>query len=85
MAWIYTISIDHTCDARICIMHKNVPAVIAGITAAVSGEGINIENMANGSKGNFAYTVVEIIGDIPEVIIEKLSAMDEIIRINVIR
>ncbi len=79
------VSIGHTGDARICIMHKNVPSVIANITAAVSGEGINIENMVNGSKGNFAYTVIEIIGEIPEVIIEKLNAMDEIIRINVIK
>ena len=79
------VSIGHTGDARICIMHKNVPSVIANITAAVSGEGINIENMVNGSKGNFAYTVIEIICEIPEVIIEKLNAMDEIIRINVIK
>lgn len=79
------VSIPHDGDARICIMHKNVPAVIANITAVVSGEGINIENMVNGSKGNFAYTVIEIIGEIPEVVISKLSAMDEIIRINVIK
>ncbi len=79
------VSIGHTGDARICIMHKNVPSVIAGITAAVSGEGINIENMVSGSKGNFGYTVIEVIGDIPSVIIEKLEATEEIIRINVIK
>ncbi len=79
------VSIPHDGDARICIMHKNVPSVIANITAVVSGEGINIENMVNGSKGNFAYTVIEIIGEIPELVVAKLSAMDEIIRINVIK
>lgn len=79
------ISIDHNGDARICVMHKNIPAVIANITGIVSGEGINIENMASGSKGNFAYTVIEIIGTIPETIIEKLNALDDIIRINVIK
>ena len=79
------VSIGHTGDARICIMHKNVPSVIAGITAAVSCEGINIENMVSGSKGNFGYTVIEVIGEIPSVIVEKLESTEEIIRINVIK
>lgn len=79
------VSIPHDGDARICIMHKNVPAVIAGITAIVSAEGINIENMVNGSKGNYAYTVIEIIGEVPCTVVEKLNELEEIIRINVIK
>ncbi len=79
------ISIGHDGDARICIMHKNIPAIIANITGIVSEEGINIENMASGSKGNFAYTVIEILGEIPETIIEKINSIEDIIRINVIK
>ena len=44
---------------RLCVMHKNVPNTLSFITSQVSASGINIENMANGSKGDYAYTIVE--------------------------
>ena len=44
---------------RLCVMHKNIPNTLSSITSQVSASGINIENMANGSKGDYAYTIVE--------------------------
>ena len=44
---------------RLCVMHKNIPNTLSYITSQVSASGINIENMANGSKGDYAYTIVE--------------------------
>ncbi len=77
-------SIPHTGDKRICVMHKNVPAVLSGITSALSVENINIENMANASKGDNAYTIVEIKGEVPASVTEKLNQVAGIIRVFVI-
>ena len=65
-------------------MHKNVAGVLSKISTAIAEENVNIENMINRSRGNYAYTVVEVIGGIPDGIVEKLSAIDSMIKIRVI-
>ncbi len=79
------VTLPHNGDARICIMHKNVQGVLSKISTAVADEKINIENMINRSKGDYAYTVVEIVGELPDSIVEKLSAIDSIIKIRVLK
>lgn len=79
-----SVSIPHTGAARICIAHKNIANILSGVTALVSGEGINIENMSNGSKGDYAYTIVEIGVKVPENIIPKIEAIEGVIRVRVI-
>ncbi|MBE6554423.1 MAG: 3-phosphoglycerate dehydrogenase [Ruminococcaceae bacterium] len=54
------LEMPHSGAARICVLHANIPAVITQVTAAVSAEGLNIENMTNKSKGENAYTMVEV-------------------------
>jgi len=76
---------DRNTDARICIFHKNVSGTISAITAAVSEFGINIEHFTNRSKGDYAYTICEINGEIPEALTAKLGALKDIIKINVIK
>ena len=78
------VSIPHTGAARICLCHKNVANMLATITGIVSGAGINIENLSNGSKGDYAYTIVEIGVAVPEEIIPKLEAIEDMIRVRVI-
>lgn len=69
---------------KICVIHKNVPTTIASITSAVGNEGINIENMANASKGDFAYTMLDVTGEIPASVEGKINAVDGVIRVRVI-
>ena len=69
---------------KICIIHKNVPTTIASITTAVGNEGINIENMANASKKDFAYTMLDVTGDVPPTVEGKINAVDGVIRVRVI-
>ena len=78
------VSIPHTGAARICLAHKNVANMLAKITGIVSGAGINIENLSNGSKGDYAYTIVEIGVAVPAEIIPQLEAIDDMIRVRVI-
>ncbi len=78
------ISMPHTPGfKRICIFHKNIPAVISQISGAFSEQNINIENLLNRSKGDNAYTLAEV-AEVTDAIIEKLSAIDGMIKIRVI-
>ncbi|MBQ2377992.1 MAG: phosphoglycerate dehydrogenase [Clostridia bacterium] len=78
------ISMPHTPGfKRICIFHKNVPAVLSQISGAFSEQNINIENLLNRSKGDNAYTLVEV-AEVNDAIVEKLAAIDGMIKIRVI-
>lgn len=70
---------------KVCVIHKNVPALIASMTSAVGNTGLNIENMFNASKKNFAYTMMDIIGDVDEKLTDSIKAIDGVIRVRVIR
>ncbi len=70
------VSLPHTEKPRVCIMNKNIPTMLSQITAAFSAENINIENLANGSKGEVAYTIVETNVAANEGILSKLKAID---------
>lgn len=54
-----SVSLPHTAKARVTVMHKNIPNMLSQITSAFSAANVNIENLANGSKGDVAYTIVE--------------------------
>lgn len=68
---------------RLCVLHKNIPNMLASISGVVSGAGLNIENMINRSKKDFAYTILEA-SEIPENVVEVVKAIDGVIRIRVI-
>ena len=81
------ISMPKSGDGRICIIHKNVPAVINKITGVISDGHINIANMLNKSKGDFAYTMLDIEESDPANVAkmaDEIKAMPEVIRVRVI-
>ncbi|MEG1778265.1 MAG: 3-phosphoglycerate dehydrogenase family protein, partial [Angelakisella sp.] len=64
------VSAPRTAGTRVCVMHKNIPAMIAGISNAFSAAGINIETLTNKSKKDLAYTMADIVdGDITEAVV----------------
>ena len=69
---------------RICIAHRNIPNTLSGFSTAFADEGINIENMLNKSKGDYAYTILDIDAD-GEALKADLEAIEGIIRIRVIQ
>lgn len=69
---------------KICVIHKNVPTTIASITTAVGNEGLNIENMVNASKKDFAYTMLDVTGDVTPDVEGAINAVDGVIRVRVI-
>ena len=70
--------------ARICVLHQNIPSILTKITAAVADEGLNIENMTNKSKGENAYTVLDVSSTPSEDAIARISAVEGINRVRVI-
>ncbi len=65
---------------RITVLHKNVPNVIGAITQIISGEGLNIENMVNQSRGAYAYTVLDVDSRPSAQTLEKLRALETVYR-----
>ena len=70
---------------KICVLHKNVPAVISEITTILGKASINIDNMINASKKDYAYTLIDVAGNISEDIAAKLSAAENVIKVRVIK
>ena len=70
---------------KICVLHKNVPAVISEITTILGQASINIDNMINASKKDYAYTLIDAAGNISEDIAAKLSAAENVIKVRVIK
>ena len=68
-----TVGIPCSEKPRVCIMNKNIPNMLSQITSAFSSQNINIENLANGSKGEIAYTIVETNVKADDKILQKLS------------
>ena len=69
---------------KVCVIHKNVPAIISQLTTVLGDAGINIENMLNKSKKDYAYTIIDAVGDVTGEITSKLSAVDGVIRVRAI-
>ena len=78
------VSIPHTGASRICIAHLNVANMLSQFTSIVSAKSINIENLSNGSKGDYAYTIIEMSVPVPEKIVSTIEAVDGVIKVRVI-
>ncbi len=74
------------CDKhRITIMHKNTSGIVSKITSGLANEDVNIDNMVNKSKGEYAYTVIDSDSEASVEAINALKKINGIIRIRVIK
>lgn len=70
---------------RICILHKNVPNTISLFSGAAAKEGLNIENMSSKSKKDYAYTILDVTGDVTEQTVAAISSLGDVTRVRVIK
>ena len=70
---------------RITIMHKNISGIVSKITSAFANEEVNIDNMVNKSRGEYAYTVIDSDTKASPESLEALKKINGIIRIRVIK
>ena len=78
------VHMDRSGVQRLCIVNRNVPAMLANITTLLSRDGVNVENLTNKSKGDFAYTIVDLGTKVDESIIDDVKNLANVIRVRVI-
>ena len=67
---------------RVCVLHKNVPNVLTKLSAIISNEGLNIENMLSKSKGDYAYSILDFAGDISDAAKDAFNEVEGVIRVR---
>ncbi|MBQ6830940.1 MAG: phosphoglycerate dehydrogenase [Clostridia bacterium] len=67
---------------RVCVLHKNVPNMVAQISAVISEVGVNIDTMTNRSKKDNAYTVLDVESVVADDVLAKIAAIDGVIRVR---
>ncbi|MCD7733195.1 MAG: 3-phosphoglycerate dehydrogenase family protein [Oscillospiraceae bacterium] len=72
-----------TADHLVCVIHKNVPAIISQITSFISADGCNIENIASKSKKDWAYTMLDITGDSAKAV-KDIEGIEGVTRVRVL-
>ncbi len=70
--------------ARITVHHKNLPNMIGQLTAILAADNHNIQNMLNKSKGDWAYSMLDIEREPSKEVIEKMKAVDGVVRVRVL-
>ena len=78
------ITMPRSGENRVCVIHKNIPNMLTAITGIFAGDNINIENLLNKSRGDYAYTMLDIGEADISAVSEKISAIDGVIRVRVI-
>ncbi len=78
-------SMPRSTNVRLLILHKNVNNILAQITGAVGKEKINIENLSNQSKGDYAVTMIDVAEDVPSAAINHIASLNDVIKIRVIK
>ena len=76
------ISVPRSTDVRVCVLHRNIPNMLSQISGVFSAEGINIENMTNRSRKDYAYTILDVVGDPTAGALDKIAAIDGVIRLR---
>ena len=74
------------CDGpRIAIFHKNVANMISQFTTALGDAGYNISDMTNKSRGDYAYTLIDLEDNITDELVDKLRSIEDVVRVRVVR
>ena len=78
------VSLERMGEARLCVIHRNVPRMINRFLDLIGDENINVEHMINKPNGEIAYTIIDAGSPIRKEIEDKIAAMDEVMRVRVI-
>jgi D-3-phosphoglycerate dehydrogenase len=72
-------------ESRLAIFHKNIPNMIGQISTTLSSIGVNIANMSNKSKGEFAYSLIDAESHIDQEVLDRLKAIEGVYRVRKIQ
>ena len=69
---------------RVCVIHKNIPNMLTAITGIFAKDNVNIENLLNKSRGDYAYTMLDIGTDNVDTVAEKIENIEGVIRVRIV-
>ena len=78
------ISMPKSTALRVCVLHKNIPNMLTSMTAVLAKDNVNIEHMLNKSKGDFAYTILDVNDCDRESVAKHIAAVEGIVRVRII-
>lgn len=70
--------------ARVCVCHKNIPDMLTRFTGVFSKDGINIANMVSKSKGDWAYTILDVESQVTDSDKADIEAVEGVVKVRVI-
>ena len=74
-----------TTAGRITILHKNIPNSLSRFTTAMASENINIDGLVNKSRGDYAYTMLDLDHTPSQNAVEELKKIDGVLRVRIIK
>ena len=78
------ITMPRSGEHRVCVIHDNIPNMLTSITGIIADGGVNIENMLNKSRKNFAYTMLDIGAADTDAVAEKIAGIEGVIKVRII-
>ena len=69
-------------EARVAILHKNIPNMLSQITSFFGSNNLNIDNLSNKAKGSYAYTLLDLSHKMPSDTVERLKEIDGVLRVR---
>ena len=78
------LSLERSGEARLCVIHRNVPRVLNRILEVIGGENINVEHMISKPRGEIAYTIIDTGSPLSEDLAVKIRGMMEVMRVRVL-
>ncbi len=78
------VTLERSGVMRLCVIHRNIPAMLANITTLLAKDGANVENLSNKSKGDYAYTLVDLNTRVDDSVIEDVRNLANVVRVRVI-
>ncbi len=76
---------DCKAESRVAILHKNKAGMIAAFTSILSKENVNVDDMTNKSRGDFAYTLLDLGSKLSDQVISEIEQVDGVIKIRVVK
>ena len=70
---------------RVTICHKNIPGMLGAFTTVMGNAGVNISDMTNKGKGDYAYTMMDLESEATEEIVKALEAVDGVLKVRIIK
>ena len=78
------ITMPRSGEHRICVIHKNIPNMLTAITKIVADDNVNIENLLNKSRGDYAYTMLDIGTADTDMVANEIAGIEGVIKVRVI-